>query len=274
MHKNQQRSLLFVPGTRTDRILKALGCGADIIIVDLEDAVAPVDKEAARLALADFLETSSDISIIVRVNSVGEDGAGHFQQDIALCASYSAVAGIMLPKAESAEQIALAHACGKPVWPLIETARGITALAEIAAADGVARLVFGALDMATELNLEPGSAGAESVLDHCRHQLIVCSRSQALPPPIESVVPDIQDLSNVTKTAIKAVEMGFDGMLCIHPAQVAAIHDAFIPNEHALMWAQRVMAMVDTHGGAFQLDGKMVDAPVIARAQALLARTG
>lgn len=272
MQHHPQRSLLFVPGTHTHRITKALDSDADTVIVDLEDAVAPADKATAREALAHFLATSPAMSLIVRVNAATHDDTDHFQRDLALCTDYPAVMGIMLPKAESAEQVALAARSGKPVWPLIETARGITALAEIAAAPGVARLVLGALDMTTELNMEPGSAGAESVLDHCRHQLLLHSRAQALPPPIESVVPEIQDLSAVSQTAQKAMEMGFSGMLCIHPRQVAAIHAAFTPDDAALEWAQRVVALAAKQGGAFQLDGKMIDAPVIARAETLIAR--
>jgi len=272
MRQGQHRSLLFVPGTRTDRIAKALASGADIVVVDLEDAVALNEKASAREALAQFLNSTSEVSFIVRINADDGNEEQNFQQDLALCTKFSAIAGIMLPKTESPEQIARASACGKPIWPLIETAQGLTSLPEIAASPGVERLVFGALDMAVDLNLEPGSSGAESVLDHCRHQLILHSRAQSLPSPIESPIPEINDLSKVEIAAKKAVEMGFSGMLSIHPKQVLAIHNAFTPDDKTLHWARSILEEAKERGGAFQFEGQMVDAPVLSRARAVLAR--
>ncbi|CDG51691.1 HpcH/HpaI aldolase [Halomonas sp. A3H3] len=272
MRQDQQRSLLFVPGTRTDRITKALASGADIVIVDLEDAVALEEKASARQALEQFLNSTPGITLIVRINSDDGRDEENFQQDLALCTKFSAITGVMLPKTETPEQIARASASGKPIWPLIETAQGLTALPKIASSPGLERLVFGALDMATDLNLEPSSPGAETVLDHCRHQLILHSRAQSLPPPIESVTPEINDLSKVEIAAKKAVEMGFSGMLSIHPKQVLAIHNAFAPDEKTLQWARYVIGEAKTRGGAFQFEGQMIDAPVLSRARAILER--
>lgn len=272
MRQGQQRSLLFVPGTRTDRITKALASGADIVIVDLEDAVALEEKASARQALEQFLNSTSGITLIVRINADDGRDEENFQQDLALCTKFSAITGVMLPKTETPEQIARASASGKPIWPLIETAQGLIALPKIASSPGIERLVFGALDMATDLNLEPSSPGAEAVLDHCRHQLILHSRAQSLPPPIESVTPEINDLSKVEIAAKKAVEMGFSGMLSIHPKQVLAIHNAFAPDEITLQWARYVIGEAKTRGGAFQFEGQMIDAPVLSRARAILER--
>ena len=272
MRQDQQRSLLFVPGTRTDRITKALASGADVVIVDLEDAVALEEKASARQALEQFLNSTPGITLIVRINSDDGRDEENFQQDLALCTKFSAITGVMLPKTETPEQIARASASGKPIWPLIETAQGLTALPKIASSPGLERLVFGALDMATDLNLEPSSPGAETVLDHCRHQLILHSRAQSLPPPIESVTPEINDLSKVEIAAKKAVEMGFSGMLSIHPKQVLAIHNAFAPDEKTLQWARYVIGEAKTRGGAFQFEGQMIDAPVLSRARAILER--
>ncbi|NYT74963.1 CoA ester lyase [Halomonas sp. QX-2] len=272
MRQGQQRSLLFVPGTRTDRIAKALASGADIVVVDLEDAVALEEKATARKALEQYLNSTPGVSFIVRINAEVGNEEQDFQQDLALCTKFPAITGVMLPKTETPEQIARASASGKPIWPLIETAQGLISLPKIAASTGVERLVFGALDMAVDLNLEPGSSGAETVLDHCRHQLILHSRAHSLPSPIESVTPEINDLSKVEIAAKKAVEMGFSGMLSIHPKQVLAIHNAFTPDDKTLHWARCILEEAKVRGGAFQFEGQMVDAPVLSRARAVLAR--
>ncbi|PMR73683.1 HpcH/HpaI aldolase/citrate lyase family protein [Billgrantia endophytica] len=270
MKQGLQRSFLFVPATRPERIPKALASGADAVIVDLEDAVAHDKKDEARQALQEFLEQTPDARVMVRVNSTSRE----LKQDLALCTNFPGVVGVMLPKTETCHQIEQVRTCNKPVWPLIETARGLLALPSLVFTAGIERLCFGALDMATELNLTPGTNGASKILDQCRYQLVVCSRSAGLAPPIESVVPEIDDLTAVERTATHAAEMGFTGMLSIHPRQLPAIHQAFTPSEEALAWARRVLEGAETLGGAFQLDGQMIDAPVISRARALLARAG
>lgn len=263
------RSLLFVPASRPERIPKALASGADGVIVDLEDAVAPDAKDSARQWLDEFLVKRPDARLLVRINAASSDA---FEADLAVCSRHPGVTGIMLPKAESPEAVARVASTGKPVLPLIETARGLLALAQLSRAPGVARLSFGALDLATELNLMTGTAGAGSMLDQCRYQLVVASGAAGLPPPLESVVPDIDDLAGVKSVARRAAEMGFTGMLCIHPRQLTAIHPAFTPDAATLEWASRIVANAQTDGSAFQLDGQMIDAPVIARARAVLAR--
>ena len=264
------RSLLFVPASRPERISKALASDADGVIVDLEDAVALDDKENARQLLDDFLVKTPDARMLVRVNAVSSDA---FDADLALCAKHPGILAVMLPKAETLEAVARVDDIGKPIYPLIETARGLLALPQLCQAHGVARVSFGALDMANELNLIAGTTGAESVLDHCRYQLVVASSAAGLAPPLESVVPEIDDLSSVDSVARRAAEMGFAGMLCIHPRQLSAIHPNFTPDAATLGWAARVVALADEGASAFQLDGRMVDAPVIARARSLLART-
>ena len=267
------RSFLFVPATRPERILKALASGADAVIVDLEDAVALDDKAKARQALDDFLTATPNVQVMVRINSVDSPEC---DQDLVLCVRHAGVVGVMLPKAESSAQVERVHAAsGKPVWPLIETASGVLGLPKLVEAPGVVRLSIGALDMTADLALVAGSTGGEQLLNHCRYQLVLCSRAAGLAPPIESVVPDIQDLDSVARVAKRSVEMGFGGMLCIHPRQLTPIHQAFAPDEAELAWARRVLAGAGAAGGAvFQLDGQMVDAPVIARARRVLGRGG
>lgn len=218
MNSDILRSILFVPATRPERIAKALASGADAVIVDLEDAVAESDKETARDTLEDFLKRNPTVSLFVRVNAFN---TRHFEQDLALCARHTAIARILVPKAESCQALERAAVCNKPLWPLIETARGLLALPSLVHVAGVERLSFGALDMSTELGLVPGTPGARQILDQCRHQLLIHSCAAELAPPIESVHPDIEDTAAIERAATRAREMGFSGMLCIHPKQLA-----------------------------------------------------
>ncbi len=265
------RSALFVPATRPERIPKALASGADVVIVDLEDAVAESLKVEARGDLDRFLSANPQASVLVRINA-----AGHVQQaeGLKLCAARAGVIGVLLPKAESAAQVAVATACGKPVWPIIESARGLAALAEIAAADGVERLSFGALDLGLDLGLASGTAAAERILDQARYGLLLQSRLAGLAAPLDSVFPDIKNLPGLARFAADARDMGFGGVLCIHPSQVAVVHETLMPSADELAWAQRVLSAGASGEGVFVVDGEMVDAPVIGRARRLLQRAG
>lgn len=262
------RSALFVPATRLDRLAKAMNSGADAVIVDLEDAVDKADKDDAREALRTALATPPDgpATLLVRLNATGTPW---FKDDLAACAGLSAVAGLMLAKAETTADLQRTAAAGKPLWPLLESARGFLNLAQIATAPAVERLTFGALDAALDLSLEGGD-GARTVMDTLRVQLLLHSRAAGLAPPLESVVAEFRDPEPVRRTAQRARQMGFGGMLCIHPAQLPAIHDAFSVDEAQLQWAQRVLDTAADHPLPFQLDGEMVDEPVIARARRLL----
>lgn len=265
------RSALFVPATRPDRIPKALATGADAVIVDLEDAVAEGLKAQARADLEAFLATDPSARVLVRINA-----PGHAQQaeDLKLCAAHPGVIGMLLPKVESADQVAAIAAAGKPVWPIVESARGLAGLAEIAAAAGVERLSFGALDLALDLGLASGTPAAERILDQARYALLLHSRLANLAPPLDSVFPDIKNLHGLAQAVADARDMGFGGLLCIHPSQVAVVHDTLMPGADELAWAQRVLAAGASDGGVFVVDGQMVDAPVVGRARCLLQRAG
>lgn len=268
MQTKAMRSLLFVPATRPDRIAKALTSKADGVIVDLEDAVDQGSKQEARALLESFLKQQPAGEILVRVNAPDTEA---FQADLALCARHAGVVGIMVPKVETRQSLEAAAGCRKPLWPLIETARGLLALPELVAVSGVTRLSFGALDLGVDLGLVPGTAGAGGLLDQCRYQLLLHSRAAGLPAPIESVEPGIHDLAVVEATAKRAREMGFAGMLCIHPKQLSVVNEAFMPEPSEIEWAQRVIEGANDADGAFQLNGRMVDAPVLARARAIMA---
>lgn len=262
------RSALFVPATRVERIPKALASGADAVIVDLEDAVAEADKRSARDSLDGYLRDAPEAAIHVRINA---HDTPHFADDLALCRRHAGIQGIVVPKAQSAAALEHAATCGKPLWPLIETAQGLLALADLACVTGVERLSFGALDLGLELGLTPGSEGAERLLDQARYQLRVHSSAAGLAAPIESVHPAIEDSNGVRLAATRARDMGFAGMLCIHPRQLEPIHQAFSPSLTELAWAQRVLEAAEREHGAFSVDGQMVDAPVIERARRIKA---
>lgn len=269
----RSRTFLFVPATRPDRIDKALAASADAVIVDLEDAVSPDAKECARAALAAWLASSDARPVLVRVNGV--DTEWH-AADLAMCRA-SLVHGIVLPKAESDAALTRVHmATGKPVLPIVESAVGVSQLQQIAKAAGCARLVFGKLDLAIDLGLELAREDSEEIafLPY-RAQLVLASRLAALPPPVDGIFTAIDDSEELSAYSRRARRDGFGAVLLIHPRQVATVAAAFVPADAEIAWARRVLAAaVNAGGGATVVDGRMIDAPVMARANRLLAAAG
>lgn len=264
----KMRSALFVPATRVDRIPKALASGADTVIVDLEDAVEQDAKESARAALRDFATANPDAQFLVRVNDAG---SRWFNDDIAVCAKLANITGVMLPKAESHSQVTAAGMARKPVYPIIESAMGIMRMPELCQAPGVARLSFGALDLALDLNMDRDSAGALQLLASVRPQMVIQSRAAGIDAPLDGVFPDISDADGLAESVSLAKGMGFAGAMCIHPAQVEIIHKVFEPTAEEKDWAARVLQEHEKSGrAAFKLDGQMVDMPVIEKARRIL----
>lgn len=264
------RAALFVPATRPERFPKALAAGADAVIVDLEDAVEHSLKDQAREHMRAFAQANPHASMLVRVNDATTDW---FEDDLAACAALVAVKGVVLPKAESAEQVQRVAATGKPVLPIVESARGVLALDQIAGATGVERLSFGSLDLMLETGTTPDTAGARLLLDHIRCQILLHSAAHGLAAPLDGVYPKFTDSDGLAAIAGHVRDMGYGGMLCIHPAQIPVIMSAFAPTDADKSWAVRVVEMAESTGSsAFQLDGDMVDAPVIERARRILAQ--
>lgn len=260
----QPRSLLFVPGDRPERFAKALASGADAVIVDLEDAVAPTSKVSARDALTGHLQVHA--GVVLRIN--GRDTP--WFDDDARAAAHPAIVGVMCPKTNSADDVAaLRSRCGdKPVLALVETALGLACIGGIAAAPGVARLVFGSIDFQLDMDIEED----DEALRPYRAQLVLASRVAGLPAPVDGVTAVIADAEALERDSRRARASGFGGKLCIHPAQVAAVNAAFTPSVEQLAWARRVVAASQaSQGAAVAVDGRMVDAPVFARACRLLA---
>ncbi|MAL90215.1 MAG: CoA ester lyase [Pseudomonas sp.] len=265
------RSALFVPGNRPERFAKALASASDTIIIDLEDAVDDENKTEARENIHRFLAQNPDASVVVRINS-----ATHVEHldDLALCASNAQIKAVILPKAESRRQVDQVADTGKAVWPLIESAEGMAQLDDIAQAHNVERLTYGALDMAVDLGLKAGTPAAERMFDQVRFAMVLASARYKLAAALETVFPNISDVEGLKAFAENALCMGMGGMLCIHPAQAAVANEAFSPTAEEIIWAQEIIEVAKTAPAAFRLNGKMVDAPVIAHAARILRNAG
>jgi citrate lyase subunit beta/citryl-CoA lyase len=233
------------------------------VIIDLEDAVPPGDKDPARAAVAAWLTPAH--RVILRINAAETPW---FAEDLALCAS-PGIAAVMLPKAERAAVIAEVRAAGAgSVLPLVESAAGMAALGPLAAAPGVACLVFGSVDFQVDLGMRDA---LEDDLLPFRSQLVLASRLAGIAAPIDGVSTAIDDEIRLREDVMRARRLGFSGKLCIHPKQVAGVNRWFAPSAEECAWARRVLEAAAASGGAaVAVDGKMVDKPVLLRAEAIL----
>jgi len=272
------RSFLFVPANRPERFAKALTAGADVVIIDFEDAVAPADKSASRQMLKaswhDF-SAAERARIVVRVNAAGT----LWHEDDLLFLAGLGTTGVMLPKAESASQLAHAAALLGPACalvPLIESVLGLDAADALARSPQVGRLAFGNLDFQADAAMLCSADEAE--LAPVRLALVLASRRAELAAPIDGVTASFQDVAQLTQDAARSRRMGFGAKLCIHPSQVSAVNTALGITAAELDWAERVMAAFEAAGGGVAtLDGRMVDAPLMHRARRQLilhAQTG
>lgn len=257
-------SLLFVPASRPERFAKALAAGADGVIIDLEDAVAPADKDSARAGLAAWLDPAHPV--LVRVNAADTPW---FVADLELLAR-PGVSAVVLPKAEHADDILVASRAGGglAVLPLIESALGFEQRLALAHTDMVERLIFGQIDFQADMNMRC----TEEELLPFRVALVLASRLAGIAAPIDGPCVAIDDAGVLEADALRARRLGFGGKLCIHPRQVAVVNRCFAPSAEEVAWAQRVVAADAASGGAaVAVDGKMVDRPVVLRAQGILA---
>lgn len=260
---------LFVPGHRPDRFDKAQASGADVVILDVEDAVAPDEKSDARRAIAQWCTgaTAHRPRLAIRIN---DPTTAWFADDLELLRA-SGIATALLPKAEgpgSIAQVLRALPDGGRVIPIVETARGVANVEAIASAPGVLRLAFGTLDYAVDLDL----SGDERGLVYAASRLAIASKCAGLASPIAGVTAALDDEVRLTADLAFARACGFGAKLCIHPRQVEAVHRLLAPTPAEIDWAARVVAAAQDYSGAFALDGKMVDRPVLLKAQAILGR--
>ena len=258
------RSLLFVPGDRSDRFDKAAASGADLVVCDLEDAVAADHKATAREEVVRWL--SGRGAACVRINAAD---TGWYEGDWEALAGLPGLRAVMVAKAEDPQKLTdLSEALGgrTPVVALIETALGVHRAFEIARAQGVSRLAFGAIDFAFDI----AASDDDSALLYARSTLVLKSRAARISPPIDGVTTTL-DAPAAKADAAKARQLGFGGKLCVHPRQVAAVNAAFTPSAEQVRQAGRVVTSL--RGGAVaQLDGQMIDKPVVDRARTVLLR--
>ena len=280
------RSFLFAPGNHARKVLKVFGCGADNVILDLEDAVAKAEKVATRALVVEALKRPRQGrgkgGAYIRVNAFNTE----FCYGDAVAVVGPGLDGIILPMVESREQIvafdwlvgSLERERGLPpggvdIIPIIETGKGIANARAIAGAGTrVKRMAFGAGDYTLDTNME-WTLG-ESELEHARAEMVVASRAAGLEAPIDTVWVHINDLEGLASSAKRARQLGFQGKMCIYPPQVERVNGAFTPTETEIAFARRVVAEFETAeregSSSIQLDGFFIDYPIVYKAQRTL----
>lgn len=262
----QAVTFLFVPGDSPRKLERALASDADVVIADLEDAVMPADKAAARQTVAQALAAArTGPARIVRVNCVG----GRPDADDLEAAAAAGTHGIMLPKADAAAIGHVPH--GMPVVALVETARGLCDAPTLARHPDVVRIAIGTVDLAVELGLRADYDDPLPLL-FARSQLVLDCAAAGAPAPADGVHTDVRDLDGLRRADRHARSLGLHGRLCLHPSQVPVVAKDFRPSEDELGWARRVVAAYRRAdaAGALSLDGEMVDEAVAKRAERLL----
>jgi citrate lyase subunit beta/citryl-CoA lyase len=267
------QAFLFVPANRPDRFAKSLATRADAVIVDLEDAVPLSEKAAARDAirrdLTPWLEQCPQ-RLVLRINACGTP----FWDDDLRLVEELGIRHLMLPKTESVEQLSSVTSALSftPVLiPMIESAKGVDQLKAIAAHPNTLRLSLGNIDLQLSLGLQCGPDELE--LLPVRHQILLASRLAEIAAPIDGVTVQIESQAQLSADILRAKRLGFRAKLCIHPKQVDGVIEGFQPSAQEVEYAQAVVAADKAaKGGVVQLNGKMVDRPVVMLAQSVLAQ--
>jgi len=277
------RSMLFLPANSDRKIAKAFSSDADAVILDLEDALAISEKAAGRDNLVGFLKNSPMKPTFVRVNDIATE---HCYRDI-LAVVTPNLTGIVLPKVEAPHHLLTIDWLvsqlederelprnGIEIMPIIETAKGLAAVNDIADASArVRRLAFGMVDLAADMRLDlHDDFGA---VTHARFAVAVASRAADLQGPIDTAFVDIQNLDRLRSSTHQARSMGYAGKCCIHPAQIAVVNEVFSPTAADLERAERIVAAFNAAesagSAAVTLDGMMIDYPVVTWAQQVLS---
>lgn len=269
------RSALYVPGDAPDKLRKALDRGADELIVDLEDAVAPDRKELARDVVVTWLEgvEKTDVKIWVRINAEEERAL-----DVAALAGSEELEGFVVAKTESAAELveldAQLTAAGSAarVVPLLESANAVLAAREIAAAPRVERLQVGEADLRADVGITPGADERELLFS--RSFVVFASSAAGISPPIAPVSTEFRDLDAYRASTEALARMGFVGRACIHPAQAAVANEVFTPSEEKVAWAREVLEALERAGSGVAVDsrGRMLDEAIARQARLVLAR--
>ena len=278
------RSFLFAPGNHPRRVEKALSIDADAVILDLEDAVATVEKPATRERVAGALQRPRRGLLYIRVNAVDTE----FCYGDLVAIVQRGLDGVILPKVESTAGLAtidwllaqLERDRGLPpggidLIPIIETARGLDRLGAIlATGPRVRRIAFGAGDFTLDVNM--AWSRGEGELAHARAAIVTGSRAASIEALLDTVWVDLTDRDGLEASARTALGLGFQGKMCIHPDQIAVVNRVFTPSDEEIAFAERVaaaFAKAEAEGSAaIQLDGKFIDYPIVYRAQRVLRR--
>ncbi|QIY53510.1 CoA ester lyase [Streptomyces sp. RPA4-5] len=259
------RSWLFTPADRPDRYPARCRPGADAVVLDLEDSVAPGRKDIARHHLA--RRGPDEIPVWIRVNG---RGSAQWRDDLDIVARLPAVAGVMLPKTEHPGDLAATAALlpeGTELIALLETCLGIENAFAIASEPSAVALAFGVADF----RRETGLGDAPEAWAYPRSRLVIASRAAGLRGPIDGPALHLDDVTVVQKEAARGREQGFTGKLCLHPAQIAPVNAAFSPDPAHLAWARRVLEQAaGSDGAAIRVDGEMIDRPRLDHARDLV----
>ena len=261
-------ALLFCPADRPERFAKA-AARADAVILDLEDAVAPDAKTAARGSLIDA--SLDPERVIVRVNPAGSE---EFEADMATLPQTD-FRTIMVAKAESAKRIGRIDPRFR-VIALCETAKGVASAEKIAALDNVVALMWGAEDLVASLggtSSRKPKGGYRDIARHARSRVLLAAGANGV-AAIDAVHLDISDQRGLRREAQDAAASGFAATACIHPSQVDVIRRAYAPSDADLSWAKGVLDAAVGQRGVFRFEGRMVDEPVLRHARALVRRAG
>lgn len=269
------RSVLFVPGTSRERFPKAFASGADAVVLDLEDGVDAARKAEAREAVGEWLASApaDGAARLVRVNGAASE---FIDDDLDWLSSIEGLYdALVLPKVETPDEIAgiASRVESTPIVPLLETARAILHARDIVTAGPVIPAVlFGAEDLTAELGIPRTVEGDELIV---ARGLVVLAAVSVGAEPIDAVLVDIENPERLRKDAMRARAVGFTGKMAIHPDQVSVVNETFSPSADEVAAARRILEAGEAASargeGAFRLDGRMVDAPVIRRAQRVLA---
>lgn len=281
-----RRSVLFSPGDRPELLRKAPETGADVVVFDLEDAVAPSQKATARTAVSDVLTVDDfgpDCEVCIRVNPVG---AGADDDVDALFGAKTTsengapfVDSVMLPKAAAADDVRTLgrlfdeHDADVAVLALVESAQGVLNAPDIAATNETDALVFGAEDLSADIGATRTDDGTEIL--YARERVVLAAGAADV-DAVDTVYTDIEDTDGLREETEFAAQLGYDGKMAIHPGQVDPINDAFVPSEADVEWAHRVLEAKreanEEDRGVFRVDGEMVDAPLVTQAERIVER--
>jgi citrate lyase subunit beta/citryl-CoA lyase len=280
------RSALFVPGSRPEMIDKAVRTAADVVIIDLEDAVSPEKKDEARIIAREKIAQFQERNIIVRVNGIDTDII-EADLDAVLIKN---LWGLMIPKVEDfagvqklaarlggAEKKKGMKQAPVKVIPLIETARGVQEISAILSESSLFSQLhtcaFGAADYTLDMGIDMTLSGEE--LLYPRSRIAAACRAAKLEPPLDSpFMIDIKDVDGLKSDALRARQLGFQGKLCVHPIQVDVCNQIFSPAQQEIEEAKKIiLAFEDAQAkglGAIQLDGKFIDGPVVDKARRIM----